>query len=257
MFAALPHARIVALDLETTGLVPATDRVVEVAAVAWCDGREDGHFHTLVNPGCPIPATATAIHGITDAMVADAPTLAEILPALMVFCQADAVVAHNAKFDVNFLRLECARADVPLFTSPVSCSCTLARRRLPGMPNYRLETLKRVLGLGDSQSHRALQDARDCLAIYLHCLATGLATPELPEDSPPPDRACVERLRRAAQAGETLMIEYKDGRGRTTNRAIRPIQFDPSYQIVEAYCLLRQDTRHFFLNRVRRVWVAE
>jgi DNA polymerase-3 subunit epsilon len=257
MFTRLPQSCLVALDLETTGLSPTVDRIVEMAAVRWEDGRETGHFQALVNPGCPIPAAATAIHGITDAMVADCPTAAEILSAFLEFCQAAAVIAHNAKFDIGFLRAESERTGIPLFTSPVIDSCAMARRRLPGMPNYRLETLKRLLGSGKRQEHRALQDARDCLAVYLRAVQADVPSPPPDAVTRPPDAAHLALLRRAHAHGELLMIEYQDGRGRTTRRAIRPMQFDPQYLVVEAYCHLRNDTRHFYLERIRRAWLPE
>jgi len=257
MSTTMPHACLIAFDLETTGLSAEYDRIVEMAAVRWEGGVETGHFQTSVNPGIPIPAAATAIHGITNAMVADAPAAAAVLPAFMAFCQADAMVAHNAKFDLRFLRAESARTGVTCFTAPVLDSCAFARRRLPGFPNYRLETLTRLLGLGHGQAHRALQDARDCLHVYLRCAAAALPTPPPEQRIGLPDRAHLALLRQAKDAGQLLMIEYQDGRGRTTCRAILPMQFDPEYLVVEAYCHLRNDTRHFYLDRIRRVWPPE
>jgi len=257
MFTRLPQSCLVALDLETTGLDTASDRIVEMAAVHWEDGRETGHFQALVHPGCPIPPTAIAIHGITDAMVADCPPAAELLPAFLEFCRATAVIAHNAKFDIGFLRAECERTGLTLFTSPVIDSCAMARRRMPGLPNYRLETLKRLLGRGPRQDHRALQDARDCLAVYLQAVEAGVPSPPPEAITRPPDAAHLELLRQAHARGDLLMIEYQDGRGHTTRRAIRPMQFDARCQVVEAYCHLRNDTRHFYLDRIRRVWLPE
>jgi len=228
-----------------------------MAAVRWEDGREMAVFQTLVNPGYPIPPSAIAIHGITDAMVANQPPVAEVLPAFLEFCRATAVIAHNAKFDLGFLRTESTRTGIPLFTSPVIDSCAMARRRLPGLPNYRLETLKRLLGLGKRQEHRALQDARDCLAVYLHAVEAGVPSPPPDAVTRPPDAAHLELLRQAHANGELLMIEYQDGRGRTTRRAIRPMQFDAQYLVIEAYCHLRNDTRHFYLDRIRRAWRPE
>jgi len=253
MFTSLPHARLIALDLETTGLHAAHDRIVEVAAVCWQDGREVGAFQSLVNPERPIPPQAIAVHGITDAMVASAPTIEVILPAFMAFCQGDAVIAHNAKFDLGFLRQACERHGVPLFTTPVVDTLATARRRLLGLPNLRLETLKRHLGLGKTQSHRALDDARDCLAVYLHCLQTAIPSPPPGPLCAPPNPEHLALLRRAQAAGETLVIEYQDGRGRTTRRTIRPLQFDAHCMVVEAWCQLRNDTRHFYLERIKAV----
>ena len=257
MLTGMPQSSLVALDLETTGLNAKVDRIVEMAAVRWEGGREVAVFHALVNPGMPIPVSAIAIHGITDAMVTQSPPVAALLPAFMDFCRAEAVIAHNAKFDLRFLTAACTRSGVTLFTSPTIDSCATARRRLPGFPNYRLETLKRLLGLGQRQQHRALQDARDCLQVYLHCLQTEVPTPPPGALTGAPDSAHIALLQQARTAGETLMIEYQDSRGHTTRRAIRPIQFDRQCLVVEAYCLLRNDMRHFYLERIRRAWRPE
>ena len=168
------QTRIVAIDLETTGLSFSRDRVVEVAAVCWHNGRETGVFHSLVNPERWIPASVIRIHGITDEMVKDQPAMADILPPLLECCDADLLVAHNASFDVQFLQGECQRAGVALRHGMVVDTRDLAKIYLPECPNYRLETIKTVLGFGDQQAHRALADARDCLEIFLkfharHC----------------------------------------------------------------------------------------
>lgn len=256
MFSHPPETRLVALDLETTGLSAATDRIVEFAAVAWQDGREIGVFHALVHPGRPIPPAAIAVHGITDAMVADQPPVDAVLPAFLAFCAAaDLLIAHNAAFDLGFLRAACERQGLPCLTAEVADSCRLARRRLPDAPNYRLATLKQMLGLGHEPSHRALADARDCLALYLHCLRTPLPAPLTV--SRLPDQAHVALLQHTLATGGTVMIEYQDGRGRATRREIRPLQFDAQCLVVEAYCLLRRDTCHFHLDRVRNVWAVE
>lgn len=257
MFTTLPQSGVIALDLETTGLDIANDRIVEMAAVRWQDGCESAVFQALVNPGIPIPAETTAIHGITDAMVAGQPPLAARLPDFLAFCQGEVVVAHNAKFDLGFLRTACARTGHTLFTIPAIDTVSLARRRLPGLPNYRLETLKQVLGRGPRQSHRALHDARDCLALYLHCAHIALPSPPPGAVKHPPDAGHLALLRAALGTGRALMIEYQDGRGRTTRRAIHPMAFDARCEVVEAYCLLRRDTRQFYLDRIRRVWASD
>lgn len=254
MLAITPQTRIVALDLETTGLSATRHRIVELAAVCWQHGREIGHFQALVNPGCFIPHGVIRIHGITDTMVSDKPPIKDVLPDFLAFCMADVIVAHNAPFDMRFLETECARAGIPSLRTPVVDTCALAKQRLSMCPNFRLETLKAALGLGRRQAHRALDDARDCLAVFLHCLQTDPPSLHLPIE-PPPLPTALAPLREALTTGGTVVIEYCDSRGHITQREIQPIFIDAT--TMQAHCLLRNDTRHFALDRIQRAWRPE
>ncbi|MHB9134620.1 MAG: exonuclease domain-containing protein [Armatimonadota bacterium] len=251
-----PQATIVALDLETTGLSATRCRIVEFAAVRWQGGQEVGHFQTMVNPGIPIPHNATRIHGITNAMVQDMPSSSDVLPAFLAFCEADLVIAHNAQFDVRFLRAEATRLGIGFFSSPILDTCSLARQRLPGCPNYRLETLKGALGLGYGQAHRALEDARDCLSIYLRCQEQEAPALHLPIRPAEPLADEFIPLRETLERGGTVFIEYVDSRGRATNREVRPLVVSRTAEglVLEAHCLLRNELRHFMLERIKRIW---
>ena len=91
------------LDLETTGLTPATCEITEIGAVKYVGGELIGTFQTLVNPGAPIPPTVTILTGITHHMVIEAPKIAEALPAFLEFIGDSVIVGHNVKFDMRFL----------------------------------------------------------------------------------------------------------------------------------------------------------
>lgn len=258
MFTITAQTRIVALDLETTGLFPQRDRIVELAAVSWQNGREAGHFQALVNPGRPMPPAVIRVHGITDAMVRDQPPLEAVLPAFLDFCSADIVVAHNARFDAGFINAACQRLQLPSFGRPVTDTCSLARRCLPGCPNYRLETLISLFQLGEPQLHRALEDARACLHLFFRCLEDATEPPPL--HGTIPSRTLtgeLSPLNEALRTGATLYIEYQDVRGRVTERAVRPIVVDeaPDGTVLQAHCLLRNNTRHFYLHRIKRMWL--
>lgn len=150
------YERFAVVDVETTGLSPTRDRVVEMACVQVDAGRITGQWSTLVNPGGPIPAFATAIHGITDEDVADAPSFAQAMFALRCRVGDRIVAAHNASFDLNFLRrLDPART---------VCTMRLARLVVPEAPNHRNQTLRSHFGVDRfldtaAQAHRALGDA--------------------------------------------------------------------------------------------------
>ena len=97
------YDQFVAFDTETTGLAPSRDRIVELCAVRFMDGKPVERFGTLVNPERPIPPEATAVNNITDSMVAGAPTISQVLPAFEEFIGNDILIAHNLEFDLKFL----------------------------------------------------------------------------------------------------------------------------------------------------------
>ncbi|MBW3662102.1 MAG: DEDD exonuclease domain-containing protein [Actinobacteria bacterium] len=158
---ALIHVTFVVVDLETTGLSPASDRITEVGAVKVRAGEVLGEFHTLVHPGRRVPAAVTAVTGITDAMVRSSPPIEAVLPSLLEFLRDGVLVAHNAGFDVGFLDHELARSGRPRLTNTVVDTARLARRALGGeVRDCRLSTLARHLRSRFTPEHRALADAR-------------------------------------------------------------------------------------------------
>lgn len=168
----LAEIPFVAFDTETTGL-HATDRLVELGAVRFRAGVVVGEWATLVNPGGPIPPDAIAVHGISDGDVAGAAPAREVLPVFLGFIEGAALVAHNAPFDVRVMALELLRAGLPLPDNPVLDTCALSRRLGIEVPNHRLGTLARALGVPQGRAHRALTDARvakDLLQAYLRQL---------------------------------------------------------------------------------------
>jgi DNA polymerase-3 subunit epsilon len=162
--------RHVVVDLETTGLSPRHGhRVIEIGAVAVENGAVVGEFTTLIDAGVPVPPVVQAIHGITDEMLAGQPKPEEVLPLFSAFIADSVLVAHNAAFDVRFLRHEFARLGMGL-PHPHLCTLELSRRRLPRLSDHTLETVYLHLfpeaGL-HRQNHRALDDARMTVRIWL------------------------------------------------------------------------------------------
>ncbi|MHB8230592.1 MAG: 3'-5' exonuclease [Vulcanimicrobiaceae bacterium] len=159
------------IDVETTGFNPAVDRVVEAACVQIRDGDIVGTWSSLVNPQRPIPPQASAVHGIYDEDVVNAPAFEHVEAHLLGLCSESVVVAHNASFDLGFLpALAAAR--------PALCSLQLARRAFPLAPNHKNQTLRYYLRLDDDPliaslgAHRALADALVTTAIFLRCVRT-------------------------------------------------------------------------------------
>jgi DNA polymerase III epsilon subunit-like protein len=125
-----------------------------------------------VKPGIPIPPEVIAIHGIRDADVAFSGPFSDIAPLILALAEGATIVAHNAPFDLSFLRAELERAGWPATdrgeaANPVLDSRLLAKAAFPGRPSYRLVDLAAFLGIDPGRSHRALDDARSCMELFL------------------------------------------------------------------------------------------
>lgn len=187
--------RLVFIDVETTGLDPAKGhRIIEIGAIAMENNRSISEFQSLVQISYPIPRYVSKIHGITNDMLTDQPTPEQIYPEIRNFISDSLLVAHNAKFDVGFLRSEFSRLNLRL-TNQSLCTLEISRRRLARLPNYKLSTVYRYLvgTVGDMfqngdvmrkpegsascprknetcpqiQQHHALDDARMVAAIWM------------------------------------------------------------------------------------------
>jgi len=164
--AGLRGTTFVVLDLETTGLSRTRDRVVEAAAVRLRDGRILDSRCWLINPGRPIPAAATAVHGIRDADVRQAPAFAAVYPRIAAYIGDGVVVAHNAPFDAGFLVCEAVRGGGPVLTNTWLDSLALCRRLYPEAKRHNLESMARRFRVKPRRYHRAGDDA-DTLARVL------------------------------------------------------------------------------------------
>jgi DNA polymerase-3 subunit epsilon len=168
----LREVTFVVLDLETTGGSNRTDAITEIGAVKVRGGERVGELATLVDPGTGVPPTIVALTGITTAMVAGAPRLPEVLPALLEFLRGTVLVAHNAPFDAGFLRTACERHGQLWPRPPVLCTARLARAVLTReeAPSVRLGALARLFGTETTPTHRALADARATVEVLHHLL---------------------------------------------------------------------------------------
>lgn len=167
----LRDVTFVVLDLETTGEAPDGAGITEVGAVKVRGGEELGQFATLVNPGGPIPALITVLTGITETMVAAAPAIDQVLPALLEFLHGAVLVAHNAPFDAGHLRAACDKYGYHWPAPPIVDTVALARRALldDEVPNHQLGTLARHFHTRTTPTHRAFDDARATVEV-LHAL---------------------------------------------------------------------------------------
>jgi DNA polymerase-3 subunit epsilon len=158
----LRDTTFVVVDLETTGGSPASSAITEIGAVKVRGGEILGEFQTLVDPGFGIPPFITVLTGITDAMVAAAPRMSEVLPAFLEFARNTVLVAHNAPFDLGFLRAACQEFGHTWPSFRKVDTAVLARRTLnrEEVRNCKLGTLAAYFRASTTPTHRALADAR-------------------------------------------------------------------------------------------------
>jgi DNA polymerase III subunit epsilon len=161
----LRETTFVVVDLETTGGRATGERhdaITEIGAVKVRGGAVLGELATLVDPGRSIPPQIVALTGITTAMVCNAPTIDSVLPTFLEFARGAVLVAHNAGFDIGFMRAAAERCQIAWPRPPVLCTVRLARRVLTRdeAPSVRLAALARLFGASTTPTHRALDDAR-------------------------------------------------------------------------------------------------
>ena len=159
-------ADYVVFDMETTGFSPETNRIIEIGAVKVQNGKIVDKFSTFVNPQVPIPFRIEQLTSINDSMVIDAPVIADILPEFMKFCEGCVMVAHNADFDMSFIKKNCQRLDIPCKPTIVD-TVALARVLLPNLNRFKLDTVAKALGVSLENHHRAVDDAGCTAEIFV------------------------------------------------------------------------------------------
>ncbi len=171
---ALHETIFVVLDLETTGASPKDGSgITEIGAIKVCGGKVLGEFSSFVNPMVPIPQYITNLTGITDQMLANAPEIAEIFPQLMEFLAPHdqvQIVAHNAPFDIGFLKAAAGQLTLPWPNFEVIDTVRLARLVIDSSEvfNYRLSTLSQFFQTTTPPTHRALDDVKTTVEVMHH-----------------------------------------------------------------------------------------
>ncbi len=148
----------VVFDIETTGLSPLNCKITEIGAVIVKNGEIIERYNTFVNPKVPIPEDIVKLTSITDEMVADAPEIEKVLPEFLEFCGDRLLIAHNANFDISFIRAAADECGVP-FNNPYLDTVALSRYLNPELKRHKLDNLAEYFGLGDFNHHRACDDA--------------------------------------------------------------------------------------------------
>jgi DNA polymerase III epsilon subunit family exonuclease len=259
----------IAFDTETTGLSAAQGNIVEIAALKFdLRGEVLDTFSKLVNPGTKIPALAMSIHHISDAMVADKPTIDAILPEFIDFINGDQniLIAQNALFDIGFVNHEAINTTIRLPRNIILDQIELTRRVFSDLPTYSLEATCQRFNLVDEQDHRAMSDAILVKKLFLYCLKQyasenerfaalnamyhySFGGPMVAKIAP----ETMTIINDALDVGATLEITYAGGSLKGKPRRIIPILLYNRDGIgyLTAKCMLSNANKQFRLDRIR------
>ena len=255
------------LDVETTGLDPVSgDKICEIAVIKTIDGQVADEFVTIVNPGRNIPERAISIHGITQVMVNRAPLFRDIAKDLLDFLNDTVIVAHNAKFDLEFLRSELKNLNQPLPENEVIDTLGIARRYY-SFPSNSLGEIARYIGLPIDEEHRALADVtttKDIFEYFLKDLERRGIRLKMLKDILKLQGKSVElqttnelvlptEIEQALRDKGKLEIKYLSAyKEETSIRVIEPfdISVSKANTYIHAYCHLRKQRCTFRLDRI-------
>jgi DNA polymerase-3 subunit epsilon len=211
------------VDVETTGCAPGRHRIIDIAVIGARGGEVEFEWQTLVSPGAPVSAGTTALTGIDNDMLADAPSFEQIAAGLRERLAGRVFVAHNVRFDYGFIRREFGRAGSE-WRAPHLCTVRLSRALYPDMPRHNLDAVMERHGIHIDQRHRAMPDARVLLEFWrklraawpaealqraLEISAQQVTLPAaLPADLPDdlPDEPGVYRFFGAGEGGEDTLL---------------------------------------------------
>jgi DNA polymerase-3 subunit epsilon len=256
---------IIAVDLETTGLSPLIDKVIELSAIKITPFGEET-FDQLIDPKITIPQFTIDIHGITDDMVQGKPTLDKVLPDFTKFMGSLPIVAHNAKFDLGFIVFGMHQSNIPLNESHIYCSCRFSRFAFRGrMPNFKLGTLTKELEIPLLNHHRALDDAIACLKVFERSLgvfkkpdrkilseAYLFNTKDFSKQDDfsisPKLKPLIDKMKEQ----DLIEIKYRGGSLKNQFRPIKPVSFLPMPQgnMLYAHCLVSNMFKSFSLKKI-------
>ncbi len=157
-------------DTETTGLEARTNRIIELGGIRFDKKGILSRFNVLVQPGCSIPPEVSKINGITDDMLKGKPEMSQVMPDFLRFIGDSVLIAHNAPFDISFVNEELFRLGHTALTNRVIDTRLLAKELFPGLPKYALQDLARHFGINALEAHRAEDDSRVCMELFLVCI---------------------------------------------------------------------------------------
>ncbi|RKZ17942.1 hypothetical protein DRQ53_01920 [bacterium] len=270
----LDELEFVAFDTETTGLMPARERVVELSGVRFNFECELGQYESLVDPQTPIPPAASRVHKISDKDVHGQPRIEAVLPGFIELCSGAVALAHNAEFDVSFLAHEAARNGFDLPPMPVLDTVEIARSLRPDLPNHKLATVSSALGCDATTYHRALADSQTLMQSFIALVAGAPEVKTLrdlmrhtsgalsfgPDERLwmwlPPELAPLEE---AMLGGGRVTLLYEPDGKRSETREVSPRGWmrRPGATFLVAHCERDHTDRNFRLDWITRAQYAQ
>lgn len=280
---ALSDCVFVAFDTETTGLNPLASRLVELSGVKFRGSGEIlDTFSSLINPQMQIPPRVTAVHGITDEMVADAPTFESVVPRFFNWLNArgpagikqrPVLLAHNATFDIGFLDIAIAKLGLPVPENQIIDTLTLSRKVLTDAPNHQLKTLTEHLGVETSTYHRALDDSHHVRQVFLkladrvqNCTLDTLlsmagklrfsAAATAEDRRALMDRPVFQCIQEALDGNMSVLLQYSSTRYPARMVTPRAVLFSRGNYYLQAFCHLAGSERTFRLDKITRMQIV-
>lgn len=264
---------LVAFDTETSGAYPVGSEIVEFGAVKWFRGQIVDRLQILIKPDRPMGEEVIKIHGITNEMVADSPSMKDVIGQIHAFMNESIGVAHHAPFDMGFITYDLERFGFALPTGPVFCSSLLSRKYIHGTENHKLQTLIKHFGIDGGSAHRAADDAQACLQVALKTLAligdeasiqTVLKAQEKKLEWPYyslkfPSNLALQNMVKALELQKNLNILYEKGSKSKQMRPVKPLGVvrNPDGDYMAAICLLDHQRKRFYLQHLAEAEVAE
>ena len=155
----------VVFDIETTGLDPEFDEIIEIGAVKIKDGIKIDTFNSLIKPEYEIDEFITELTGITNEMVENAPSIDEVLPKFMDFIRDYIIIGHNVNFDINFIYDNLEELNIPPITNDFVDTLRISRRLIPELKHHKLSDLANYFNIDTNGSHRSLKDVEITLEV--------------------------------------------------------------------------------------------
>ena len=159
-----------AFDTETTGLKPIDSTIIEIGAVRFDRNGIISTWENLFNPGFSLPPQITQITHITDEMLSDKPDLKSKINDFINFLGDSVIVAHNAQFDIDFLNSECAKVGIKRTNNSFIDTLGFSKTVFPDLQSHKQEFLADYFGIDKGSAHRALDDAKTCMELFIKCM---------------------------------------------------------------------------------------